>query len=83
MVVTDSRKSAVRYRLAMDRYLRDQQGGLFLRSGPVAGDSGNHRRHRGAQQKGLERLAAERSRHDVVAIFAMMRLWEALRKGAA
>jgi type I restriction enzyme R subunit len=36
-----------------------------------------------AQQKGIERLAADRSRQDIMAILAMMRLWETLREGVA
>ncbi len=34
------------------------------------------------QQTGLERLAADRSREDIIAIMGMMRLWETLRQSA-
>ena len=35
------------------------------------------------QHRGVERLAADRSKRDIVAILAMMRRGEALREGAA
>jgi type I restriction enzyme R subunit len=35
------------------------------------------------QHRGIERLSADRSKQDIVAILAMMRLWETLREGAA
>ena len=35
------------------------------------------------QHRGIERLAADRSKQDIVAILAMMRLWETLREGVA
>ena len=35
-----------------------------------------------SQQRGLERLAADRSREEILAIMGMMRLWETLRESA-
>jgi len=35
-----------------------------------------------SQQRGLERLAADRSREEIMAIMGMMKLWETLRQSA-
>lgn len=35
-----------------------------------------------SQQRGLERLAADRSREEILAIMGMLKLWETLRQSA-
>ena len=35
-----------------------------------------------SQQRGLERLAADRSREEILRIMGMMKLWETLRQSA-